>query len=84
MTCKWLVTIVSPLSRVVPLPNGLNGLYMGVTNHLLTGMILQALPFHPLLYPFSFNSPIPQKAKHHLPTIDFQGALAVSFFGQSR
>ena len=24
-----------------PLPNGLNGLYMGVTNYLLTGMILQ-------------------------------------------
>ena len=31
-----------PLSRVVgPLPNGLNGLQMGVPNHLLTGMILQ-------------------------------------------
>ena len=31
-----------PLSRVVgPLPNGLNGLYMGVTNHLLSGTILQ-------------------------------------------
>ena len=30
-----------PLSRVVgPLPNGLNGLQMGITNHLLTGMIL--------------------------------------------
>ena len=28
MTCKWLITMVSfrPLSRVVPLPNGLNGL----------------------------------------------------------
>ena len=35
-------TIVSPLSRVIPIPNGLNGLYMGVTNHLLNGMILQA------------------------------------------
>ena len=35
---QWLV---SPLSRVVPLPNGLNGIYMGVTNHLLTGMILR-------------------------------------------
>ena len=34
----WLV---GPLSMVVPLTNGLNGLYMGVTNHLLTGMILQ-------------------------------------------
>jgi len=22
---KWLITMVSPLSRVVPLPNGLNG-----------------------------------------------------------
>ena len=43
---KWLITmvIVSPLNSVVPLPNGLNGLnglYMGVTNYLLTGMILQ-------------------------------------------
>ena len=28
MTCKWLITmvIVSPLSRVIPLPNGLSGL----------------------------------------------------------
>ena len=40
-TCKWLNNIVSSLSRVAPLPNGLNGLYMGVTNHLLTEMILQ-------------------------------------------
>ena len=33
-----------PVNSVVPLPNGLNGLnglYMGVTNYLLTGMILQ-------------------------------------------
>ncbi len=42
----WVVNnhgpwLVSPLSRVVPLPNGLNGLQMGVTNYLLTGMILQ-------------------------------------------
>ena len=37
--------IVSPLSWVVgPLPNGLNGLQMGVTNYLLTGMILQVGP----------------------------------------
>ena len=35
------MVIVSPLSRVVPLLNGVNGLYMGVTNHLLAGMILQ-------------------------------------------
>ena len=42
---KWLITmvIVSPLSRVIPLPNGrtpwlING---GDPNHLLTGMILQ-------------------------------------------
>ncbi len=26
---------------VGPLPNGLNGLYMGVTNYLLSGVILQ-------------------------------------------
>ena len=40
---KWLVTMVSfrPLNGVVPLINGLNGLYMGVTNYLLSGMILQ-------------------------------------------
>ena len=30
------------LTGVVPIPNrGLNGLYIGVTNHLLSGMILQ-------------------------------------------
>ena len=42
-TCKWLITmvIVSSLSRDIPLPNGLNGLLMGVTNQLLSGMILQ-------------------------------------------
>ena len=39
MTCKWLI---SPLSRVVPLPRGPNGLKMGVTNQLLTGKILRA------------------------------------------
>ena len=40
---KYLATmlIVSPLSRVVPLSNGLDGLSMGLTNHLLDGMILQ-------------------------------------------
>ena len=39
----WLITmvIVSPLSGVIPLPNGLNGLQMVVTNYLLSGMILQ-------------------------------------------
>ena len=39
MPSKWSITmvIVSPPSRVVgPLPNGLNGLQMGVTNHALT------------------------------------------------
>ena len=35
-TSKWLITTVCK-----SLPNGLNGLYMAVTNHLLTGMILQ-------------------------------------------
>ena len=43
-TPKWLTTMVStfPKYRVVgPLPNGLNGLQMGVTKHLLTGMILE-------------------------------------------
>ena len=40
--------IVSPLSRVVgPLPNGQTGLYMGVTNHFSTGMILQVHRFAP-------------------------------------
>ena len=43
---EWLITmvIVSPLSRVVPLPNGLFIAYKGGlhTNYLLTGMILQA------------------------------------------
>ena len=33
---QWLITMVSccPLSRVVLLPNGLNGLYIGVTSRL--------------------------------------------------
>ena len=34
----WLVSL---LCRVVPLISGLNGLKMGVTNYLPTGMILQ-------------------------------------------
>ena len=46
MTCTWSITIVivSPLSRAIPLPNGVNGLYMGVTNPLVAGMILQVTP----------------------------------------
>ena len=46
-TCKWFMWFItrvskSPKDRVVgPLPNGLNGLQMGITNHLLSGMILQ-------------------------------------------
>ena len=43
---------ISPLSRDIPLPNGLNGLYMGVTNQLLTGMILQVSPCH---WPWAFS-----------------------------
>ena len=46
---KWLISlvIVSPLTGVVgPLPNGLNGLQIGVTNNLLTGMILQVRDGH--------------------------------------
>ena len=31
----------SPTDQVIPIPNGLNGLWMGVTNHLLNGMIFQ-------------------------------------------
>ena len=40
---KWLITmvIVSPLTEAIPLPSGLRGFEMGVTNNLLTGMILQ-------------------------------------------
>ena len=42
-TCKWLITMgmFRPLTGVIPLPNGLNGLNMGVTKYLLTGTILQ-------------------------------------------
>ena len=36
--------VANALSRAAPLPNSLNGSYMGVTNHLLTGMILQVEP----------------------------------------
>ena len=46
-TCKWLMTLVcqSPKDRVVgPLPNGPNGLYMGLTTYLLSGVILQVQP----------------------------------------
>ena len=38
------MVIVSPLTGVVPLTHGLNGLYMEVPNHLLNGMILQVFP----------------------------------------
>ena len=37
---KWLITMVSKSPK-----KGLNGFEMGVTNHLLTGMILQATSF---------------------------------------
>ena len=56
---KLSITMVSPLSRVVPFPNGLKGLSMGVTNHLLTGMILQiggGFKFKKLLY-FEWSPP---------------------------
>ncbi len=39
-----IIWLVSPLFRVIPLINGLNGLELVVINHLLTGMILQAPP----------------------------------------
>ena len=46
-TCKWLINHADRKShkdRVVgPLPNFLNGLYMGVTNYLLNGMFLQVI-----------------------------------------
>ena len=38
---KWLITMANGLFPFQMEPNGLNCLYMGVTNHLLTGMILQ-------------------------------------------
>ena len=40
---KWLITMVSccPVRMRYLLPNGLNGLQMGVTYHFLTGMVLQ-------------------------------------------
>ena len=44
MTCKWLITrvIVSPLRiGLFPFQMGFSWLINGVTNHLLTGMILQ-------------------------------------------
>ena len=44
---KWLITNgdrKSPNWGNGPLLNGLNGLQMGVTNYLLTGMIIQELP----------------------------------------
>ena len=36
-----LYKITHVRERVASVPNGLNGLQMGLTNHLLTGMILQ-------------------------------------------
>ena len=79
--CKWLVTMVSccPLSRVVgPLPNGLNGVYMGVTNHFRTGMILQVSSPKTNCSPLKVYKPF-QKGRlvsicHH-----FSGAKNVSF-----
>ena len=45
--------VVSPLSGVVgPLPNCLKGLQMGITNYLLTGMILQVPMTDPLEWCF--------------------------------
>ena len=38
------VRLYIKITRVVPLPNGLNGLQMGVTKYLLSGMILQNMP----------------------------------------
>ena len=43
--------LVSPLTGVVPLTNGLNGL--GVTNHLLNGMILQVPAINGFINPIS-------------------------------
>ena len=40
-TWLMIMVIVSALSRVGPLPNGLNGFWIEVTNYLLSGMILQ-------------------------------------------
>ena len=52
-TWKRTIVIVSPLSVVAgPLRNGLNGLQMGVTNYLLTGMILQVPMTDPLEWCF--------------------------------
>ncbi len=56
---NWPMVIVSksPKDGVVgPLPNGLNGLYMGITNYVLTGMILQ------------LTHPPTQKSLHALPS----------------
>ena len=40
----WRIIPISPLSRVVPLPNGLKWLVNGGDpNHLLSGMILQVV-----------------------------------------
>ena len=47
---KWLITMVSKSPRlgVIPLPNGLFMAYkIGVTNHLLNGMILQVGKLYP-------------------------------------
>ncbi len=57
MTCKWLITmvIVSSRNRGGPLPNGRYlWLINGVTNYLLTGMILQ-VPFSKLTWQWNMD-----------------------------
>ena len=68
MVGKWAGVALgckSPIiSGVVSLPNGLNdlnGLYMGVTNHWRTGMILQVPP-HPRYPKATTLSPVATRA----------------------
>ena len=42
----------------IPVPNGLNGLYIGVTNYLLSGIILQVLSMFLEALPYSENQPL--------------------------
>ena len=54
----WWVS-KSPKDRVVgPLPNGRNSLYVGVTNYLLSGMILQVVNSGQVFGDFVMNCPL--------------------------
>ena len=77
----WLITMVSfrPLNGVIPLINGLNGLEIGVTDHLLTGMILQEPSLKLTEKKLKIAVRLQTEKTIHLTTMNFQGGRYVHF-----